>query len=54
MNVLVTGGTGYIGSQIYLALLAAGRGVTVLDNLCNRSPVSLKRVQKLLGRLSPC
>ena len=33
MTVLVTGGAGYIGSHMVLALLDAGEGVVVLDNL---------------------
>ncbi|MDN7131519.1 UDP-glucose 4-epimerase GalE [Halomonas sp. MC140] len=47
MNVLVTGGAGYIGSHTVLALLEAGHSVVVLDNLCNSSRESLKRVQDL-------
>lgn len=41
MNILVTGGAGYIGSHTCVALLEAGHRVTVLDNLCNSSPVAL-------------
>ncbi len=37
MNILVTGGTGYIGSHTVLQLLEAGHNVTVIDNLCNSS-----------------
>ena len=48
-RVLVTGGAGYIGSHTCLALLQAGFGVVVLDNLCNSSPESLRRVQILAG-----
>jgi len=48
--VLVTGGAGYIGSHTTLALLQAGHDVVVLDNLCNSSAESLKRVAQLAGR----
>ena len=50
MNILVTGGAGYIGSHTCVALLEAGHAVTVLDNLCNGSDVALERVQELTGR----
>ncbi len=50
MNVLVTGGAGYIGSHTCLELLNAGYGVIVIDNLCNANPVSLERVQALTGK----
>ena len=49
MKILVTGGAGYIGSHTTLALLQAGFDVVVLDNLCNGSRVSLKRVAQLAG-----
>ena len=50
MRILVTGGTGYIGSHTTLALLEAGHDVVVLDNLANSSEESLNRVQDLAGR----
>ena len=49
-GILVTGGAGYIGSHTTLALLQAGHDVVVLDNLCNSSAESLKRVAQLAGR----
>lgn len=49
MNVLVTGGAGYIGSHTVLALLQAGHEVVALDNLCNSSQESLNRVERLAG-----
>ena len=50
MNVLVTGGAGYIGSHTCLELLNAGYDVVVADNLCNSNEVSLVRVEELTGR----
>ena len=50
MNVLVTGGAGYIGSHTCLELLEGGHGVVVIDNLCNSNPKSLERVQELTGK----
>jgi len=50
MNILVTGGAGYIGSHTCLELLESGYGVVVIDNLCNSSPKSLDRVQELTGK----
>jgi UDP-glucose 4-epimerase len=49
-KILVTGGTGYIGSHTVLALLQAGHDVVVIDNLCNSSAESLNRVATIAGR----
>lgn len=49
-KILVTGGAGYIGSHTTLALLQAGFEVVVLDNLCNSSVASLRRVAQIAGR----
>ena len=50
MNVLVTGGAGYIGSHTCLELLELGHGVVVIDNLANSNPKSLERVEALTGK----
>ena len=50
MPILVTGGAGYIGSHTILALLEAGYEVVAVDNYCNSSPESLRRVRELAGR----
>mmetsp|Transcript_6342 Transcript_6342/g.19171 ORF Transcript_6342/g.19171 Transcript_6342/m.19171 type:complete len:342 (+) Transcript_6342:155-1180(+) len=49
-TVLVTGGTGYIGSHTVLELAEAGYRTVVVDNLANSSPESLKRVSKITGK----
>ncbi len=50
MNVLVTGGAGYIGSHTCLELLNAGHQVVVIDNLSNSSEESLARVSNITGK----
>ena len=50
MNVLVTGGAGYIGSHTCVELLEAGHTPIVVDNLCNSSEVSLQRVREITGK----
>ncbi len=50
MNVLTTGGAGYIGSHTCLELLNSGHEVVVADNLSNSKEESLRRVQTLAGR----
>ena len=50
MNILVTGGAGYIGSHTCVQLLNAGFGVVVMDNLSNSSEKSLERVKELTGK----
>ena len=50
MNILVTGGAGYIGSHTCVELLEKDYGVVVIDNLCNSNAESLNRVQKITGK----
>ena len=50
MAILVTGGSGFIGSHTVVELLEAGREVVVIDNLSNSSPVALKRVEEITGK----
>jgi UDP-glucose 4-epimerase len=50
MNILVTGGAGYIGSHTCLELLLCGNDVVVVDNLSNSKQASLNRVQELAGK----
>ncbi|MGY4494342.1 UDP-glucose 4-epimerase GalE [Pseudomonas sp. TE3610] len=48
--ILVTGGTGYIGSHVVLALQAQGQAVLILDNLCNSSRRVVQRISAISGR----
>jgi len=49
-SILVTGGTGYIGSHTVCELLMEGHEVTVIDNLSNSSIESLHRVEKICNK----
>lgn len=49
-KILVTGGTGYIGSHACVALIEAGHDVVILDNLCNSSAQVLTRLERITGR----
>ena len=53
MNILVTGGAGYIGSHTLVELINAGHSVFVVDNLINSSRESLRRVEQLTGSPVP-
>jgi UDP-glucose 4-epimerase len=48
--ILVTGGTGYIGSHTVVELMAAGHDVVIIDNLCNSKVSVLDRIQRIAGR----
>ena len=50
-HILVTGGTGYIGSHTVLALLEAGFHPVILDNFSNSSRAVVGRMQELSGEL---
>ncbi len=47
MNILVTGGAGYIGSHTSLCLLNKGYNVVIIDNLINSSCESIRRIELL-------
>lgn len=53
MNILVTGGAGYIGSHTVIALKENGENVIVLDNFSNSSVRALDRVNTILGSSVP-
>lgn len=48
--ILITGGAGYIGSHTCIELMLTGRNLVILDNLCNSSIESLKRIELIVGR----
>lgn len=50
MKVLVTGGTGFIGSHTAISLIKAGYDVVILDNLCNSSINILPRLKEITGK----
>ena len=49
MRVLITGGTGFIGSHTAIQLIDAGHQVSVVDNLSNSSQDVIRRLQELSG-----
>ena len=49
-GILITGGTGYIGSHTVVELMAAGHDVFIIDNLCNSKASVLDRIQRIAGR----
>ncbi len=53
MTILVTGGTGYIGSHTCVELLERGEDIVVVDNLCNSKTESLRRVEQITGKQIP-
>jgi UDP-glucose 4-epimerase len=48
--ILVTGGTGYIGSHTVVELMASGKDVLIVDNLCNSKASVLDRIEGIAGR----
>ena len=50
MAILVTGGTGYIGSHTVVELLSVGEEVIIIDNLSNSKALVVDRIEKICGR----
>lgn len=50
MNILVTGGAGYIGSHTCVKLLDTGFNVIILDNLSNSNPNVIERIEKIVNK----
>lgn len=49
MNILVTGGAGYIGSHTVIELIHHGHDVIIIDNLSNSSKQAITRIEKIIG-----
>lgn len=50
MNILVTGGAGYIGSHTCVELLELGHTVVIVDNFVNSSMESINRIEKITNK----
>ena len=50
MNILVTGGTGYIGSHTVVELLNEGHDVVIVDNFFNSKPDVLDKIKAITGK----
>ncbi len=50
MKILLTGGTGFIGSHTCVELLEAGYDVVIADDLSNSNPIVLDRLKELTGK----
>ena len=50
MNILVTGGAGYIGSHICVELIEAGHDVVVIDDFSNSRPEVLDYIEQITGK----
>lgn len=54
MNILLTGGAGYIGSHTSIELMQAGHRVVLLDNFCNSDKSVLSKLHQITGRELEC
>ena len=50
MKILITGGTGYIGSHTCVQFLDNGYEVVVIDNFSNSSPAVLESIKEVTGK----
>ncbi|WP_411675767.1 UDP-glucose 4-epimerase GalE [Caproicibacter sp.] len=53
MNILITGGAGYIGSHTCIELLKSGFDIVVMDNYSNSSPEVIGKIKTLAGKKFP-
>ena len=50
MNILLTGGAGYIDNHTQIEHNKAGHSVVVVDNFMNSQPEAIRRVEKIIGK----
>lgn len=50
MSILITGGTGFIGSHTVVELIQAGETPIIVDNLCNSKEIVLDRIEAITGK----
>ena len=50
MSILVTGGTGFIGSHTVVELLEKGEKIIIVDNFCNSSPEVLNKIKQITNK----
>ena len=50
MNILLTGGAGYIGSHVAISLAEGEHKISILDNYVNSSEIVIRRLETLVGK----
>ena len=50
MSILVTGGTGFIGSHTAVELLNAGKEIVIIDDFSNSKPQVIENIKKITGK----
>ena len=54
LNILLTGGTGYIGSHTAVVLANAGHSIVLFDNFCNSNQSVSDRINRIANQTIPC
>ena len=50
MSILITGGSGYIGSHTVVELLSNNEDIIIVDNFSNSNKVSLDRIKQITNK----
>jgi UDP-glucose 4-epimerase len=53
MEILLTGGAGYIGSHTAIELIEAGHKIVIVDNFLNSNPLVIKRIEEIVRQKIP-